>query len=292
MVTGTVSGAAEIMNISQPAVSRLIDALEGALEMTLFDRGTGRLVPTVEARLFYDELQKAFASYDHLSTVAKDIKFGRQGSLHIACLPAIGLGFLPDVIAAYAAVQPDVRIRYDLQLSMRVEELVSAQQVDLGIAEFPFDRPGFEREDFCRVPYVMALPAGHPLSALPVITPADLVDVRMVSLSTESVGRRFVNACFTDAGVTQHIVCETMFSAGLCAMVRRKLGVGIVDLFTAHDFAGSGVIFRRFEPEVMFHVGLLYPRHQSRSRTSAQFLTTLRQKRNDLLGRYEALLAV
>jgi len=37
-----------------------------------------------------------------------------------------------------------------------VEELASAQMIDLGIAEFPFERPGFEREDFCRIPYVMA----------------------------------------------------------------------------------------------------------------------------------------
>jgi len=61
------------MGISQPAVSRLIDALEASLGITHFDRRTGRMVPTVEAQMFYGELQKAVASYDRLASAAEDI---------------------------------------------------------------------------------------------------------------------------------------------------------------------------------------------------------------------------
>jgi len=104
MITGTARGAAEIMGISQPAVSRLLDGLEESLKITLFDRATGRLVPTVEAQLFYAELPRAFSSYERLRTVAEDIRFGRKGSLHIASMPALGLGFVPDTIAEYSRV--------------------------------------------------------------------------------------------------------------------------------------------------------------------------------------------
>lgn len=292
MVTGTASGAADIMGISQPAVSRLIDALEESLGITLFDRRTGRMVPTVEAQMFYSELQKAFASYDRLTSAAEDIRLGHRGSLHIASMPAIGLNFLPDAIATFKAVQPNLKIRYDLQLSMRVEEWVSSQRVDLGIAEFPFERPGIERENFCELPYVMALPQSHPLAARAVITPQDLEGERMVSLSTETVARRLLDACLAKADVTPQILCETTYSAGVCAMVRRGQGIGMTDLFTANDFAGTGMVFRRFEPELMFHVGILYPRHQSRSRTAGEFLTVLRAKRNRLTAGIDALLSV
>jgi len=285
MVTGTTRGAAEIMGISQPAVSRLVDGLEKALQITLFDRTTGRLVPTAEARLFFVELQKTFSNYDRLRTVAEDIRFGRKGSLHIACMPALGLGFLPDTIAEYAKQQPDVKIRYDLQLSTRVEELASAQMVDLGIAEFPFDRPGFEREDFCQIPYVLALSEGHPLSAKSVITPADLDGMDMVSLSVETVARRMLDTCFANAGVAPRVVWETTFSAGVCALVQRGMGVGLVDMFTAHDMVGKGLVFRRFEPAMMFHVGILYPRHQLLSRTTSEFVSALRTRRSRILAK-------
>jgi DNA-binding transcriptional LysR family regulator len=292
MVTGTARGAAEIMGISQPAVSRLIEGLERSLQITLFDRSSGRLVPTAEAQLFHVELQKAFANYDRLRTVAMDIRSGRRGSLHIASMPALGLGFLPDVIAEFARLQPDVRIRYDLQLSARVEALVSAQMVDLGIAEFPFERPGFEREEFCQVPYVLALPDSHRLSARPVIGPADLEGVDLVSLGMDTVAGRMLDACFARAGVVPRIIWETTFSAGVCALVQRGMGVGLVDMFTAHDMRGKGLVFRRFEPELMFNVGVLYPRHQPLSRTAAEFVGTLRNRRNWVLARTAEVLGV
>jgi DNA-binding transcriptional LysR family regulator len=292
MVTGTASGAAEIMGISQPAVSRLIDALEDSLGMTLFDRRTGRMVPTVEAKMFYDELQKAFASYDRLTSAAKDIRLGHRGSLNIAAMPAVGLNFLPDAIAAFKTAQPDLKVRYDLQLSMRVEESVSSQRVDLGIAEFPFERPGIERENFCELPYVMALPAAHPLAAHAVITPQDLHGQRMVSLSPETVARRLMDACLARLDVTPQILSETTYAAGVCALVQRGQGIGLIDLFTAMDHVGTGVVFRRFEPELMFRVGILYPRHQARSRAAGEFLTVLRAKRAKLLAGVDALLAV
>ncbi|MCZ4351010.1 LysR substrate-binding domain-containing protein [Roseovarius aestuarii] len=292
MVTGTASGAADIMGISQPAVSRLIDALEDSLGMTLFDRRTGRMVPTVEAKMFYAELQVAFASYDRLASAAEEIRLGHRGSLHITSMPAVGLNFLPDAITTFKAMQPDLKIKYDLQLSMRVEELVSSQRVDLGIAEFPFERPGIERENFCEVPYVMALPASHPLAARRVITPQDLHGERMVSLSTETVARRLMDAILAKHDVTPQILCETTYAAGVCALVLRGQGIGLIDLFTANDFAGSGVVFRRFEPELMFHIGILYPKHQSRSRAAGEFLTVLRAKRKKLLAGTEALLSI
>ncbi len=291
MSTGTVNAAAELLGVSQPAVSRLLEALETELKFTLFNRSTGRLVPTIEARIFYEEVQQAFISYDRLSSVANDIRSGRRGSLHIACMPAVGLGFLPKVIGAFARTQPDVKIRYDLQLSPRVEEWVSSQQVDLGIAEFPFAYTGFHSEDFCRVPYVVALPPDHPLAASPVITPRQLEHVRIVSLSPESAARQTFDLRFFEAGIEPQIVCETLFSAGLCALVQQGLGVGMVDLFTAHNFAESGLVFRRFEPEVVFHVGLLHPHHIALSRSGTQLLATMRQQRNLLLQKTDALLS-
>lgn len=290
MVAGTVSGAAEIMGISQPAVSRLIDALEKDLSITLFDRTTGRLVPTAEARMFYEHVQQAFRQYDQLYTIAEDIKSGRKGSLHVACLPSLGLGFLPRAVAEFARSQPDVAVRYDLQLSMRVESWVSSQQVDLGLAEFPCEGFGFEREDFVRTPYVMAVPEAHPLAEKPILTPDDLSGVPIVSLGSEAIGRKLFDACLTKANVRPKIVCETLYASGVCELVRLGMGVGMIDQFTAYDFAGKGVVFRRFEPSITFHVGILYPKHQPLSRSASEFVTVLRSKRAKVLAAVEALL--
>jgi len=290
IMTGTVSGAAEVMGISQPAVSRLIDALEESLSIALFDRTSGRLVPTVEALVFYEEVRKAFISYEHLSIVATDIKYGRKGSLDIICLPAVGLGFLPDVIAEYMKQRPAVKIRFDLQLSQRVEGRVSSQQIDLGLGEFAGESFGIQRETFCRSPYVLALPKDHPLTEKEVVTPRDLSGVPVVSLGPETVVRHLIEAAFAEAEASLEVVAETLYADGVCRLVRHGVGVGIVDIFTAYDWTHRGVVFRRFEPALMFHVVLMYPRHRPLSRTASEFLQVLRAKRNALLDKEEAIL--
>ncbi|MDH3236415.1 MAG: LysR substrate-binding domain-containing protein, partial [Alphaproteobacteria bacterium] len=77
----------------------------------------------------------------------------------------------------------------------------------------------------------------------------------------ESAVRKTFDRHFHEAGVEPDIVCESLFCAGLCKLVQQGLGLGIIDLFTAFDFAEAGLVFRRFEPEVVFHVAILHPRH-------------------------------
>ena len=58
--------------MSQPAVSRLLSRLEASLKLTLFDRGSGRLVPTQEALLLYAEVERTFISVDKIREMARD----------------------------------------------------------------------------------------------------------------------------------------------------------------------------------------------------------------------------
>ena len=66
MQTGTTAKAADLMCVSQPAVSRLISELEIYLNFSLFDRNKGRLVPTPEALKFFNGVERFFIGIDEL----------------------------------------------------------------------------------------------------------------------------------------------------------------------------------------------------------------------------------
>jgi DNA-binding transcriptional LysR family regulator len=70
MLAGTTTAAAEVMRVTQPAVSRLLADLQAALKLTLFDRRGTRLVPTSEALALYDEVQRSFVGLDRIAAVA------------------------------------------------------------------------------------------------------------------------------------------------------------------------------------------------------------------------------
>ena len=65
MQTGTATGAASLLNVTQPAVSQLMTEMEGAVGFALFDRRGGRLVPTSHAALLFDEIERCFTGLDH-----------------------------------------------------------------------------------------------------------------------------------------------------------------------------------------------------------------------------------
>lgn len=289
IVAGSTVGAAKLLRLSQPAVSRLLGQLEASLALTLFDRTSGRLQPTTEAMLLYSEVERTFSSVDKIREIARDISAANAGELTIASMPLLALGFLPAAVAEFASLHPRMRISLVVQMSPRVAELVAAQQVDLGFGEFPFqsssfDRPGVEAEEFARAPHLLAVPSGHRLAGARVIRPTDLAGERFVSLTRSTVGRLIVDRIFEQAGVERETVVETQVGALVADFVMRGLGVGLVDPFTARDYAGRGLVAIPFEPVVEMRLAMMHPTHRPLSRIASEFVALLRRRKRALLA--------
>jgi len=283
MLAGTVSGAAALLGVSQPAVSRLLGRLEKEIKITLFDRSKGRLAPTAEAQILYDQVERTFVSVDKIREIAANIGAARAGHLHVAAMPAVGLGFVPGAIREFNTAHPDVTITAEVNISARVEESVAAQHVDFGLGEFPFRRTGLESEVFSTAPEYLVVPSGHALAGHRFVRPGDVEGLPFIALARDQVGRHVTDRVFARAGVTRRVVAETQVNAVICDLVRRGVGVGLVDPFTAADYAGRGIVALPFRPRIAFRVGILYPTHRPLSRVARVFLAVLRRRRNALL---------
>jgi DNA-binding transcriptional LysR family regulator len=160
--------------------------------------------------------------------------------------------------------------------SEKVVDWIAAQQFDLGLAVMPVDHPAIEVEPLDPSEAACVLPAGHPLEAKTVIVPRDLEDLPFVSLGTEHRVRFEIDQAFEEAGVKRSIGVVAQLSAVVCQLVECGRGVGIVDPFTAADFAERGVVVRPFRPAIFFNTALLYPAHRPRSRLTRDFAALLR----------------
>lgn len=283
MLAGTVSGAGELMGLSQPAVSRLLARLESHLKLTLFDRTKGRLAPTHEARILFEEVERTFVSGDRIREIAGKIRSAGVGHLHIAALPAVGLGFMPAVVEEFRRTHPQVSVTLDVSLSANVEATVAAQHVDIGIGEFPFQRTGLTTETFCRVPNYLIVPRGHPLAKCNQVRPADLTDASFVCVSRTTITRHMIDRVFQKAGVPRRLVVETPFHSVACDLVSRNAGVALVNPFTAADYSDRGIVAIPFRPKVEFRLAILYPTHRLLSRVAREFLTLLRRRRDEFV---------
>lgn len=255
--TGSATRAAELLRISQPSVSKLLQELETETGVRLFERVRKRLFPTPEARRLAQDVDELFLKLSRIEHVANEMRAKGVGELRIASLPALGFALIPRVLARFRRDQPEIRAVLSLAPSQRVVEMVVSGEVDIG---FAYPVPGtpttLERHALAVLPAVAVLPPGHRLTRRKELRPEDLEEETLVSLGREDRSRDNMDALFDKARLDAAVAVETQFAAVACELVAAGVGVALVDPVTAHFYCDRLEV-RSIEPSFSFDFGAL-----------------------------------
>ncbi|EKF41468.1 transcriptional regulator, LysR family protein [Nitratireductor indicus C115] len=285
ILTGTVSGAAELLGRSQPAVSRLLDKLEYELGVSLFDRRRGQVTPTPAANLLLDEIERAYLSLESLSNFASRLASWEGGEISIAVMPALGISYVPQLLAEFRKDWPKTKVTLNVRMSMKIEEWAAAQAIDFGLAETPFRRSGFRTEVFSNTPYIAAVPKDHPLADRTRLGPADLRQGPFISWTSFVSARHLLDQALLSSSVKVDAAYETTFSISAYEMVRQGIGIAIIDPYTAAEQQDPSVKLIPFEPKIPFNVALIRPETRIANPAADALLELMAAKRDKLLAR-------
>jgi DNA-binding transcriptional LysR family regulator len=285
MLTGTVSGAAELLGRSQPAVSRLLDRLEYELGVSLFERRKGLVTPTPIAHLLLDEIERAYVSLDALSSFAARLASGEDGEISIAVMPALGINFVPHLLADFRKGWPKAKVTLNVRMSVKIEEWAAAQQIDFGLAETPFRRSGFRTEIFSDAPYIAAVPRDHPLADRSRLGPVDLASGPFISWTPFVSARHLLDQALQSSSVKVDAAYETTFSVSAYEMVKQGIGIAIIDPYTAVEQLDDRVRLIPFAPKIPFNVALLRPESRAPNPAADALLELMADKRDRILER-------
>lgn len=263
MLTGRITAAAELMSVTQPAVSRLIRDFESATRLRLFERRGNQISPTPEAVALMAEVDRSFVGLDRIAQLAQDIARQAAGTLRIAAMPALGNGILPRFLARFLRDKPHLNASLNALPSAMVIEAVAAGQADIGYADGPLDRPGFVIET-SPMAAVVAMPAGHRLAGKSIIEPADLSNERFISLEPGTIFAMRVEVAL--AGVPRQATLETRLSHTALSLVDEGAGIAIIDSSAASEFQGQNVVVRPFS--VFIDAGFMAIVAANRSRST------------------------
>jgi DNA-binding transcriptional LysR family regulator len=241
MRTGSMTGAANLMSVTQPAVTRLIRDFEEAMALPLFERRGNQLIPTPQAIALIPEVERSFIGLDRIARLAAGIREHTAGSLRIAAMPAVANTLLPRFLAQFLSQRPNLQISILGVPSHQVVEMVSAGQVDIGYAEGPLNPHGVDMQAV-EMDAVAVMPSDHPMSLLTVVAPSDFEGQRFIGLKPGSIFSSGVQLAL--AQVPRITQLETSLTYTACALVSMGLGVSIVDPPTADDFIGKGLVAR------------------------------------------------
>lgn len=268
---GSITAAAKALSVSQPAVSRLISDLEKSIGFALFERTGGRSHPTAEALEFIQEVERMFYGFDRLTQVAREIKDLRYATLRIATMPAISLEVVPRVLRDFLIAHEGIKVTQDVHESARITDLVSARQIDLGIAQMHTTRRDVEILASYRMHCVCACAPDHPLGDRVRVTPADLADEPMVFLAHHTVTADYLSRCFAEANVQPVIAVESQPSYAACGLVAVGGGMTIVDPLTPAFFGPDRLRTVPFVPPIPFDFHLIKPVDTPLSRAATEF---------------------
>ena len=290
MTVGTVTGAAEMLNTSQPAVSRSLKQLEDVTKMTLFVRSGNRVAPTREAILLYEEVDRSFRGIKRIGRAAEEIRNLQQGKIHIACAPAFSQGFLVDTVKSFSESRAGVQTVITTRQSPTISELATSQQCDIGLAAYAIEPEGTDFKTFTDTPEICLIPVGHPLCFKKIITPEDLNNVNFVALGHIDPYYQRLHRILEEQQVTMSTVMEVQNSLMAGEAVAAGLGVAVINPFSALNFKDKSVVFRRFSVDLPFRSTLLRSKFLPDSALLGEFEKCLFETRNKYLDELEILL--
>lgn len=270
---GSITRAAGVLHISQPAVSKLLSTLERSCGFKLFYRQGSRLTITSEGELLYAEVRRMMVGTEEIRSKAVEIHEKRFGTLNIAAFPALATRTLPRIVSGFIREHPQVKPLLTSQSSQFMVDWVSAQKSDFGIGLLAQEqqRPGLAFRRLMQIEGVCVVPANHRLRDTRTITPRDIAGERFIALSTGDKTRFLVDQFFRGRETERVIVAETQMSEAACQMVADGMGVSIVEPFSTMGFTADQLLVIPISPQVYFDVWMMYPTYRPMSRIAMEF---------------------
>lgn len=273
---GTATRAAEILDISQPAVSKLLAHFQKKAGFVVYKKHNQRLIPTQEAHLLYAEVDRVFLSLREIARAAQDIAALRMGRLNIASLPSLGKGLLPRLLAAFAADHPSIAITLNVRDSQTVIEWAGRNQIDLGIAvTAAIDHPGVLRRSLASVPVVCVVPAAHRLAKATRIAVGDLDGEDFISFGPSDPLRIALDQICMAANIKRNLRIDALLASSVLSFVASGAGISIVDALSAIEAQNDEIAIVPFDSSIQVELSIYRSRQAQQAEISRLFSENL-----------------
>lgn len=272
MQGGSITDAAEVLHVSQPAVSKTLKTLEQDLGLLLFIRTAKGLVPTDEARSLYTEVERVSLGFENLKRFGKTLQQIKQGRLVIGVIHTFGREWMASAVAEFNAQYQQISLSIQTASSNEMARLVGNGQVDVGISQSSTEDHSLLREKLFEMTGLIAVPRAHRLAGHRAVVPEDLRHESIISLGPADGLRQNFDRAMVQAGVEYKSTIDTSLGEALCGLVQQGCGIGIVDNETARLYTPDAVRFIPFSPPVAVPIYLIHARNQPHNRLIELFI--------------------
>jgi len=225
---GSIGRAAEREFIAASAISKRLSDLEAAVGTPLLYRRPRGVELTPAGDTFLHHARSVLFSLERMQGELSEFALGVRGHVRIhANLSAI-MQFLPDDLAGFTAVHPQVKLDLEEHVSSEVVRAVREGDADVGICNAPGEIGDLQSRRYRQDRLVVAVPPGHPLAAFDAVWYADTLDHDQVGLNGNSALDLAMRRAAAAAGKDIRLRVRVTGLDALCRMVHNGLGIGLL----------------------------------------------------------------
>ncbi len=238
------SRAAQKCFVSQPTLSVAVKKLEDELGVVLFERSRGQIVVTDIGERFVQQANKVLDQAGVLRDIALAGKDQLGGSLRVGAIYTVGPYLFPHLIVQLREIAPQMPLYVEENYTGVLREKLRQTELDVIVVALPFDEPDVVTLPLYEEPFVVLLPAGHPLARLPKVPVDALLSDTLLMLGP---GHCFRDQIFESCPALLKAVAEAkgdMPHHGLITegssletirhMVASGLGISVLPMSAAH----------------------------------------------------------
>ena len=275
--TASFSRAAEIVGITQSAVSQQVRAIEKRFDITLIERGRRHLTLTAEGRVFLDATREILKATDTLERRLLRMRQMVVGPLRIATVYSIGLHELPPYLKEYRKQFPDVEVLVDYLRSAGVYHAVAEGEAEIGLVAYPVRRRGLDVLSFWRDRLVLICAPSHRFAQKLKIGLPELNGEKFIAFDPDLPTRKEIDRRLREANVKVRHAMEFDNIETLKRAVEIENGISIVPETTVRNEVRSGQLeaIEIDAPEMWRPIGALVKKRRQGPSASRHFLDLL-----------------
>lgn len=251
---GSVSRAAEALNMTQPSISAAIRELETEFGMTLFAREGRGIRPTGQGDIFYEHAQSLLTHAGSFSRTMAGLS--RQEEIRLGVPPMIGSLVLPTLYGEYQASRQGCALKIVEGGRGTLMEMLENHRIDLALLPHDGRLSRFETEAIGTMETMCCVSGVHPLRKRRSLSVQDLAQEPLVLFSDSFFQTEQILERFRSAGLEPNVLLQSNQLSTISQMVARNIAVGFVFNSVAEGI--PDVVPIPLSPKMNFHVSLAW----------------------------------
>ena len=253
---GSLSSAAQVLGISQPALSKFLTGYEASLGFLIFLRYHRQLTPTSVGRYVIDCAQKILDEQTRMLQMLRAVTDSNHARIRLATAPNRGAIIYSRIYNQFSHRYPDISLTLTELYARDQPGAILHGQIDLAIGS------GKDSDKVTDLPIayeelLVSLPVSHPLATAKKIRLSDLRDTPFVLQGPRHSIRILAEELFQEAGFNPVVTFESNDVILVDSMLHQAVGVGLVS--QAHVFPCEELVYRSLDPPIHQTLHIRYP---------------------------------